>query len=107
MNLKISDNSFRFRITPQDLDQLLQGRDVEQRVSLGHHCFAYRITPTREAQQGLNLEMAVGGFCLSVSPDMLKNLGGMGRSKEGISTRQNGVEIALQVDIRAQMKKAA
>lgn len=106
MNLRISENDFRFRITPQDLDMLLNGRDIDQRICLGAHCFGYRISPvTRERE--MKLEMAVSGFCLLVPRETLEDLRDLGRSKEGISARQGDVAISLQIDIKTQMKKAA
>lgn len=106
MNLKISENSFRFRITPGDLDDLLRGCDVDQRVCIGHHCFTYRISPVSRGEE-MSLEMAVAGFCLYVPRAALEELRGMGRSKNGISIRQGNVDIALQVDLKEQMKRAA
>jgi hypothetical protein len=55
----------------------------------------------------MELEMAVAGFCLSVPRAALEELRGLGRSKEGISFRQGGVDISVQVDVKAQMKQAA
>lgn len=106
MNLRISENNFRFRITPEDLEALLAGREIDQRICLGAHCFTYRITPvTHEADMAL--EMAIGGFCLSVPRSMLTELRDLGRSKEGLSAIQGDVGIALQLDIKTQMRKAA
>lgn len=106
MNLRISENNFRFRITPEDLETLLAGREIDQRICLGAHCFTYRIAPvTHEA--GMALEMAVGGFCLSVPRGMLTELRDLGRSKEGLSAIQGDVGISLQLDIKTQMRKAA
>ena len=106
MNLKIAENSFRFRITPKELDALLNGQEIDQRVCLGSHCFAYRVSPFALGQD-IELEMAVGGFCLYVPRRDLEDLRDLGRSKGGISSRQGGVELALQVDIKEQMKRAA
>jgi len=106
MNLRISENDFRFRITPQDLDMLLNGRDIDQRVCVGAHCFGYRISPvTRE--KTMKLEMAVSGFCLFVPRETLEALRDMGRSKEGVSMQQGDVTLSLQLDIKMQMRKAA
>ncbi|QQG37303.1 MAG: hypothetical protein HYS17_05960 [Micavibrio aeruginosavorus] len=106
MNLRIAENNFRFRITPQDLERLLRGQDVDQRVCLGAHCFTYRIAPERQGDR-IKLEMAVGGFCLSVPQSRLMELRDMGRSKEGLTVMQGDVEISLQMDIKTQMRKAA
>lgn len=106
MNLKISENNFRFRIAPDDLDRLLRGQDVDQRVCLGAHCFTYRISPA-SAGTKMELEMAIAGFCLTVPREILEELRDMGRSKNGVSVKQGDVDISLQVDIKTQMKRAA
>lgn len=106
MNLKISENSFRFRITPEDLDNLLRGQDVDQRVCIGAHCFTYRISPVAPDKE-MRLTMAVAGFCLSVPRETLERLRDLGRSKSGISVRQGVVDISLQIDIKTQMRRAA
>lgn len=107
MNLKISDKSFRFRITNEELSDLIQGRDLDQRVCVGQHCFSYRITSAADGPE-MKLRMAVAGFCLYVPRQALEDLAALGRSKDGISFVQGGVEIALQVDVRKQaLKKAA
>lgn len=106
MNLRISENKFRFRITPEDLDMLLRGRDVDQRVCIGAHCFTYRISPMAP-EKHMTLEMAVAGFCLFVPRATLEELRDLGRSKTGVSVMQGAVDIALELDIKTQMRKAA
>lgn len=106
MNLRISENSFRFRITPEELDKLLCGQDVDQRICIGSHCFTYRISPF-SLEKDIKLEMAVAGFCLSVPREALEKLRDLGRSKEGLVVRQGGVDIALQLDIKMKMRQAA
>lgn len=106
MNLRISENNLRFRITPEDLDALLAGREIDQRICLGAHCFAYRISPVTH-EKDMTLEMAAGGFCLSVPHSLLLALRDLGRSKEGLSGRQGDVGLSLQLDIKTQMRKAA
>lgn len=104
MNLRIAENSFRFRITPVDIDMLLRGQDVDQRICIGAHCFTYRISPVA-SEKHMTLEMAAAGFCLFVPKATLADLRDLGRSKEGISVKQGDVEISLQLDIKTQMKK--
>lgn len=106
MNLRISEDGFRFRITPEDLDKLLQGREIDQSVCLGAHCFTYRIAPVTH-ERDMKLEMAVAGFCLSVPQAMLEELRDLGRSKSGLSRIQGDVNITLQLDIKTQMRKVA
>lgn len=106
MNLKISEKGFRFRIAPEDLGVLLSGRDIEQRVCIGEHCFFYRIVPV-SSEDEMALEMSMAGFCLSVSQKNLEQLHDLGRSKAGLSVTQGGVDVSLQIDLKKQMKKVA
>ncbi|MGZ9097480.1 MAG: DUF7009 family protein [Micavibrio sp.] len=106
MNLRIAENSFRFRITPADLDMLLKDHDVDLHNYIGAHCFTYRISP-RTLEKHMILEVAAAGFCLFVPKATLADLRDLGRSKEGISVRQGDTEISLQLDIKTQIKKAA
>lgn len=106
MNVRISQNDFRFRITPQDLEMLLLGRDIDERICIGTDCFAYRISPVTRDRK-MEMEMAVSGFCLFVPRETLEVLRDLGRSKEGVSVLQDGVTLSLQIDIKTQMKKAA
>lgn len=106
MNLRISEEGFRFRVTSEDLSTLLHGREIDQSVCLGAHCFAYRITPVT-FEKDMKLEMAIAGFCLYVPQTMLEELRDLGRSKKGLSVMQGDVNIALQLDIKTQMRKSA
>ena len=106
MNLRIEENGFRFRITDNDLQSLLQGCDINQHVRVGRQGFSYRIAPVSDKKE-MVLEMADSGFCLYVPHKSLECLRDLGRSKEGISVRQDETEISLQVDIKKQLRKAA
>lgn len=101
MNIRIAENSFRFRITPADLDMLLRGQDIDQRICIGAHCFTCCISPVAP-EKHMTLEMAVAGFCLFVPKETLADLHDLGRSKEGILVKHGDVEISLQLDIKTQ-----
>ena len=106
MNLRMDGRSFRFRISPEELGRLLVGRDLDESVCIDIHRFGYRIIPAGDAPE-MRLAMADGGFCLYVPGPMLEELRGMGRSKEGLKIMQDGIELALQVDIKTQARKVA
>jgi len=105
MNLRLSENSFRFRVTPEDLDILLQGQGVGQKVFLGKESFEYMISPVLAGE--MNLEIESAKFNLSVPHQVLEELRDLGRSKEGVSVVQGDVGISLQLDIKTQKRKAA
>lgn len=102
MNVRIDEDSIRFRIIPDDLASLLDGKEIEQHV-IGFTC---RITSGLPGKE-MDLQMAENGFTLSVSRAILEQLRDMGRSKEGISIQKSDIEISLQVDLKAQSGKAA
>ncbi|MCE9508695.1 MAG: hypothetical protein K8R48_10360 [Alphaproteobacteria bacterium] len=100
MNVRIDEDGVRFRIVPADLSLLLGGSELKQRVSIGAQSFEYRILPAASARE-MALAMTGNGFTLSVPHAALEQLGGLGRSKNGVSVKSGDVEISLQVDLKA------
>lgn len=105
MNLKISEKGFRFRMTPADMENILRGQEVSQRICIGHDCFTYRISLAPPGGE-MRLTMEAFGIFLSVPHAKLEELHSMGRSKSGLSFVQDGVEVSLQIDIRPPLKVA-
>jgi len=106
MNVRIDEDSIRFRIIPADLLNLLDGGEIKQRVGIGARYFECRILPVASARD-MELELAGQGFTLSVPRAELERLRDLGRSKDGISVKSGGAEISLQVDLKARAYKAA
>ena len=107
MNVRMDGKGFRFRITPEDLHALLADRDLEHRLRVGGHNFGCRIAADGAEQDMTLAMMEEGGFCLRVPRPMLEELHEMGVSRAGLSAQQDGVDISLQVDFKAQIGKAA
>lgn len=106
MDLHIEDNRFVFRITPDNLETLLRGRELDHRVCVGAHCFTYRIT-TLTRKESMRLEMAVAGFCLSVPKDALQRLRDDLDGPDSLTVTQNGTHVVLSVDTGAHLREAA
>ena len=106
MNFRMEDKSFRFSISEEDMNRLLDGQEIEQRACVGRHCFAYSIVPVR-AMTKMKMEMAVSGFCLYVPRKMLEDLRDSGPSKDGLTVSQGDLELSLRVDAKEQARKAA
>ena len=104
MNLRISENSVRFRITAEDLEILIQGRNIDQRICMGAVCFSYRISPVSSGMD-MRLEMGGNGFSLSVPRNDLEQLRALGRSREGISILHDGVDVSLQLDLKSAARR--
>lgn len=101
MKLTLSSNSTRFRLEQAELDQLLAGNPLVETLKFGSSApLAIRLLPALQGN-GLQLDHGPDHITLNACPDMLDQLAGLGRSKDGISTRQNGLEITLQVDVRS------
>lgn len=106
MDLRIEENRFVFRITPDNLETLLRGREIDHRVCVGSHCFTYRIT-TLTRKESMSLEMAVAGFCLSVPKDSLQRLRDDVDGPDSLSVTQNGTRVVLSIDAGANLREAA
>lgn len=105
MNLRISENHFRFRVTPDDLDALLSGQRLEQKFAIGGKDFQYGISPS--ISDGMRLDVEPAKISLCVPHQMLEELCNLGRSKEGLFVAQGDIEVALQLDIKTQKRNAA
>jgi hypothetical protein len=103
MNLRLSENDCRFRITPEDLELLLAGNFIEQCIGLEEQGFILRITPS-SLEKNMNLRTDNEGFYLSVPQKTLEDLRDLGRSKDGVSVMQSDVKISLQLDLKLQKR---
>lgn len=93
MNLRISKNQFRFRITKEELLQLMAG--VRLRESAAHIRFS--VTPV-ESEQILLLDNKDDSVNLVVSKLALAEL--TRPAQEGLDEMIGEVRVVLEVDIR-------
>ena len=103
MNTRIEEGNIRFRLTPDDYRILLEGENVIQRVKVERE-FCVAVIPVTGKTR---LDVSGEGMTLYVSAESLKELGGLGRSKNGISFKQGDAEISLQIDLKLQKPKVA
>lgn len=103
ISLRIDEESIRFRITLDDLEALLDGDSILQRVTAGAAFVESAIVPVWKGD--MNLDLHEARFTLSVPHQTLEQLRDLGRSKNGISVQQGEVEISLQIDLKTQPKK--
>lgn len=101
MNVRMDEEGVRFRITPEDLEILLRGEEIRHQI-VDFYC---AILPREEG--GLSLNAASRGLALCVPILDLERLRDMGRSKNGVSVCQDGIEISLQVDLKSQVQRVA
>jgi hypothetical protein len=97
MSMRIDEDSIRFRIAPDELATLLETGKLDLRIAIGSRNFGYRIAC---GAPEMTLDVAPEGFTLAVPRSTLEQLQEMGRSKDGVSVRQGGIEVSLQVDLK-------
>lgn len=104
-SIRIDKDSIRFRISPVELEKLLEGESLPQYLMTGGRNIEYSISPTQEGKMQLDThEMKLS---LLVPQRDIESLRDMGRSKKGISIRQGSAEVSLQVDLKMQKRDIA
>ncbi|HRC27553.1 MAG TPA: hypothetical protein PKX87_09010 [Alphaproteobacteria bacterium] len=106
MTLTLSSDGFRFRILPDELEDLLAGRTVEHRVSAGPQGLSFSIVPVA-GEEDLKVEREAHTIRLLAPQTVLERLRDLGRSKEGVSSVKDGVTMCLQVDLKSSVRTAA
>ncbi len=100
MNVRIENQNARFKITQNELSALLNGDNISLNLS---HMIVVTIKPNGKCSN-MKLQHVVDNrvtnLSLIISREKLTALADMGKSREGISSEQNGLLISLQVDIR-------
>lgn len=99
MNLRIDETGMRFRISPAELEALLRGEEVANRVSFGVKAVELKIVPASSGDIALDVEE--DRFILTASRFALLELRDLGKSMQGISATQGDAEISLQVDLKS------
>ena len=108
MNVKIGEDSVTFKITEEELNILLSGRALEKKIMLGRGTFVVVIDPDPEpffedaAAHPLKLIHDKFETCLMfcTSKDNVQKLFDMGKNRDGLSCRADGMDVFLQVDVR-------
>lgn len=109
MNVKITEKSVTFKITEEEMNDLLAGHTLEKKIPIGQSTFSMRIDPNagdrfedlKEAPLKLVLDGAESCLMLCVTPEEIQKLSDMGRSREGLSVHADGLDVYLQVDLKA------
>lgn len=108
MNVKISQNSVTFKISEDELHQLMSGHALEQKTLIGTSEFVMVIDPEpqeffedfREKPLKLILDRSESCLMLCTTLDEIQKLNDMGKSRDGLSAHIGGIDVFLQVDVR-------
>ena len=104
MNVKIAETAVTFKISEEELNVLLGGQILEKIVPIAANDFAMVIDPAGKNDDiplKLILDRDESCLMLCTSLKQIQKLATMGKSREGLSCHWNGIDIELQVDIRA------
>lgn len=109
MNLKITEKSVTFKITEDEIRALQAGEILEKKTKIGGNYFFMGIDPNQadslsqpqKASLKLIWAQSESRLTLCTTPADIKKLLNMGKNKEGLSVNVDGLDIFLQVDVRA------
>jgi hypothetical protein len=113
MNVKISEDSVTFKISEEELKSLLSGKALEKKMMLGRGIFVVVIDPEPEpffddaTQHPLKLIQDRFETCLMfcTSKEIIQKLFDMGKSRDGLACRADGMNVFLQVDVRGDSRE--
>lgn len=101
MNVKIAEESVTFKIREEEMNHLLSGTPLEKTIMIGGAAFSMFIIPRPgSAALALSGASAESRLTLHIAPDDIRRLHDMGKNKDGLSFRVDGIDIFLQVDMR-------
>lgn len=108
MNVKITKNSVTFKITEEEMYVLAKGQQIAEIAPIGGNDLAMVIDPepaeyfdnVEEVPLKLILDRDESCLMLCTTKEEIGKLVDMGRSKDGVSAHVNGLDVALQVDLK-------
>lgn len=101
MKLQLSETGCRFRIDPDEFERLLSGQSLHQRLETDRGVgLSYGIFPAQTAQ-AMRVEICDGAVRLLVSQRDLETLRNGPPCREGMTSVHDGLEISLQIDLKA------
>lgn len=108
MNLRISENQIRFRITQGETELLMRDGTLAFSLNLGAHTIEYAVV-LAEMEQPLALELQKNAWKLQVDRKDFRQFLASLPSREGMeqTVTVNGDQIALVLEVDVRRKKAA
>lgn len=104
MNIRIQQQDLKFKITQNELEDLLGGKSVQSSVSFPERYFSVCITPV-EAANDLSVSVADEGIVFQTPQPVLQKLQDIGRNREGVQHQYGDISVTLQVDFRGDTRR--
>lgn len=104
MNFRIGEGIVRCRISCEELELLLTGKQLEETMTLAGKPVLLTLDPS-----GKDLELIYeeGRIGLRAPKDSLKALDRKGQQKSGIVSNTGGATLSLQVDLKTYSRKSS
>lgn len=99
MNVRLTTDEIRFRITARELVALQAGQMLSEVIGFADEAFAISLTPAVLGDPTA-LEAGPWRLHLSVAENDIRALVDAGATKSGVEHRFGTVRVALEVDIR-------
>ncbi len=109
MKVRIEEQDLRFKISEEELNTLLSGQSLSVKIGLAGNPLVVTIDPQGSGdalEPKLVLDDEEAHLNLLVSPASVQELSDMGRSRDGLQQEIDGLSVSLQVDLRADSRKA-
>ncbi|PCI99933.1 MAG: hypothetical protein COB14_05130 [Alphaproteobacteria bacterium] len=103
MNVRFEEQNIRFKISEEELKQLMQGHIVRVSLGLLVNSMIALINPNALGE-GMEVKQVLDGdtsyITLLVPSNVLVDLHNMGKNRDGIVVQQGELSLSLQVDVR-------
>lgn len=103
MNIKIENNALRFKISDNELTELRRGKNLETKILVSGGPLVTSVSPAGEEKE-MSVKFENNEIKLTLSPEKVEELFSLGRSRDGIVSQNDDLELSLQVDFRTQKK---
>ncbi len=103
MNVRMEQQSLRFKINETELESLLKGNLIEEKLNIVDTKLTIIIDPNNDENTMLPSMYASTdniSLHLAISQDKLYELKNMGKNREGIKTKYKELQTSLQLDFR-------
>ncbi|MGH1378752.1 MAG: DUF7009 family protein [Alphaproteobacteria bacterium] len=103
MNIRIEEQKIRFKISEEELKELMEGHIINSHIDFMANSMTVLINPNA---LGDNMEVKhvfdddMSYITLLVPSHILSDLNDMGKNRDGVSAKQGEVSLSLQVDVR-------
>jgi hypothetical protein len=103
MNVRITSNNLRFKISNDELNKLTHGESLTERVDFSGRSL-HIIVKTNNSVNSFSIEYKNDHINFYINDSDIKELESLGRNKKGLVKRVGNTDVTLQVDYLTQRR---